>query len=356
MPDPLEVTEVAPIDIWGIKPDANASLLPVDEKAPEDEPVEVPEPKGTQGDKGKAPEKAAPKAPEKGEEVDPVTGESEEETDDFGKFFTEVETITGENIQGDFDSTAAGIASYITAAKTKAVNDTFNRIQAQDPRAYAYLVHRVNGGSDTDFFAATGNANLPTLEQVRANPGVQESVLRNYYYSRGLGERESSLLIKAAIDDEQLAGSAEQILSQQMGEEAGRSSKYLAEQQATQAQTDQAIAQTAQYITSVVTKGDLNGWSIPKQEHNGFMDYLDERFDYIGGKPYLKIELSDENLAGELQSQYLAYKKGNLTDLVKRQANTQNAQRLKLKAAQSTTASKGPNPEGTGERTLSSIW
>lgn len=341
MADTSETNEIAPIDIWGIKPETSTEETKPTEE--ETAPVEV-TPK--EEPKAEAPKNAPAKA-------DP---ETEEETDDFASFFSSVEAITGDAISGGYDNTAEGIAGYITAAKEKAVNDTFNRIQADDPRAYAYLVHRVNGGSDSDFFAAAGNANLPTIAQVRSNPAVQEAVVRNFYMERGLGQYEADLLVKAALDDDKLAASAEGILNQQIVNEANRSTAYLAQEASNQEATDAAIYQSAQYITSVVSKGDLNGWTIPKQEHNAFLDYIDQRFDYVGGKAYLKIELSDENLNKELQSQYLAYKNGNLTDLVNRQVKTSNVARLKLKVADASKTSKGPNSESTGTPTLSSVW
>lgn len=345
MDETLETNEIAPADIWGLKPDLATEapkpteevVIPPVEAAPKEEP------------KAEAPKAASAKAI-------PEAAEPEEETDDFATFFTSVEAITGDAITGDYDNTAEGIAGYITAAKEKAVNDTFNRIQTEDPRAYAYLVHRVNGGSDSDFFAEAGNANLPTVAQVRSNPAIQEAVMKNYYIERGLGDYEANLLVRAAQDDNKLATSAEEILNKQIADEQNRSTSFLAKQASDQAATEQAITQTSQFITSVVNKGDLNGWTIPKQEHGAFLDYLDGRFDYINGRAYLKIELSDANLSKELQSQYLSYKNGNLSDLVNRQVKTQNVARLKMRVADAAKTSKGPNSESTGENTLSSIW
>lgn len=343
----------SPVDIWGVPDVVATPQTEAAQEATEDKetpPVTEKAPKAAPA-KGKAETPAVQET-----EEEPAGDEGEEDPDEFRQFFGSVEEITGEQIEGNFDNTAQGIAGYITAAKHKAVNDTFARIQENDPRAYAYLVHRANNGTDADFFAATGNANLPTIEQVRANPAIQEQVLRGFYQAKGIGDREIGLLVGAAKDDEKLASSAETILSQQIQEEATKSAAFLAKDAQEKAELQRAITQTANHITSVVQKGDLNGWTLPKQEQSAFMDYLDSRFDYIDGRPYIKVELTDENLGQELQSQYLSYRKGNLNDLVKRKADTQNVQKLRIKQAEAAKPKRGGNSEGQQGNTLKSVW
>ena len=337
---------IAPVDVWGLKTDPAV-------KAPEGD-AEVPEP--TEPVVVKPAKTTAPITPAPAKEPETEPAAPEVDVEDFTQFFGAVEAITGDQIEGEFDNTAEGIAGYITAAKSQAVNAAFSNIQNGDPRAYAYLVHRANNGNDADFFQTNGAANLPTIEQVKANPVIQEQVMRNHYYEKGLGERETEMLITSARDDHRLAGSAEQILTQQLAAEAQKSTAFLAQKATEDTERQAAISQSANHITSVVQKGDLNGWQIPKQDQNAFLDYLGESFDYIAGKPYLKIELTDENLGKVLQSQFMSFKNGNLDAIVKRAVGTAQVQRLKMKVAEASKTTRGPSPETSGGKTSRDIW
>lgn len=301
---------------------------------------------------------ADPNAPPADPNADPNTpdGEEGDEEETAEDFFGKVDALSGvetyKNIDyGDVDPfTPEGMhirEQYI--AKQAAL--TFeSRIRENDPRAYAYLLHRQNGGSDDEFFA-TKSFVLPTLDDVKDNVDLQRTVYSEALRAKGNSEEEVVELLKIATDKGTLPAKAEaswkeiSTRDKKMADDAAALSAQM-----TQRQKDDIKAFDTT-LQNVIAKGEELKFQIPEADKAAFVAAFKENLYYENGQMFLMKPVTRDALPKLLETELFAHLGGNLDKLIQKRATTVAGNRFinKNKATQRPINGAGGTPAATGK-------
>jgi len=287
-----------------------------------------------------------------------AAAEGEEGADGEG-FFDVVSKLRGDDFdqtleypEGVDPTTPEGVHFRDKALEAKAEAKFEAHLKATDPRGYAYLLHRQNGGSDADFLGK-GATVLPDLDAMKDSVDLQREVYRQGLVEQGLPEKQVKALIEMAIKDGDLAAEAEAMHTKIKAAE----DKALADASKTLEESTKLRKEAIDSFASSLDKEILEGTNlkfvVPDAEKPKFLQAVKDHVHFEDGKFFLVKPLTKENLAEQLQTELFGHLKGDLKKLVERKAKSLVAQRLTL-------GNNKPNPKagadgGSGGFTLGQI-
>lgn len=296
---------------------------------------------------GTPPDATTEDEPEEPENPEEPTDEDEPADD----FFAAVDNLYGEDINSQIDfegvdpTTPEGVFKREQFLMDKARRDMDEFLRQTDPRGYAYLLHRKNGGTDEDFMASGASFGLPALEQLQDSVDLQKSIYTRALKERGNSDRQVQTLVEAAIKGGFLAEEAE--AAYQYLDETEKA--YLDSLDKEVKQSQQRFLDDVDNFNNTLTETvKTMALKIPEAKQKGFLDNFSDKVKYEGGKFFLVEELDAKSLAKILDREYFGYVNGDLTKLVEKRADTKNAQRLKLKADKATNRSMPPQRDDNG--------
>jgi hypothetical protein len=225
-----------------------------------------------------------------------------------------------DNVEPD---TPEAIIYFEKAVREEEKQNVLNELKETDPRAYAYKLHRENGGSDEDFFAQKATV-LPDENLFADSIDLQRQVYESSLIAKGLNADEAKALTDLAVTDKSIgikAKSAYDNTKQNERNAAQVLENQLAEvrkQNATVAQS--LIAES----TKLLTENSLR-IRIPEAEKAEFTAFFQENVVVDNGRAYIAMELNKDYTAQQaLEQLYMIYKKGDLSQIAKSvAANTQ---------------------------------
>lgn len=317
----------------GYEKDADGKIIKTAAPAADD-PVEGLNADGTLmegyklGADGKTPEKIDPAAKPEDEEL---TAEQEAEL-----FFTTVKDITGIDLPVEYPAgveplSPQGIAHRDQVLIKYGAERLEDIIREKDPRAYAYMVHRSNGGTDAEFMTENTGFNLPSVAEMDASAVMQEAVYRHDLKSRGLDDDSIKALVDKAIKDSVLKDKA--TAAHKGIDEAQKAQEKTIEKRAEEAKTRQT--EDIKLMTDAV-KESINSMAlqVPQTEKTAFVDHVLKNlmtYDDSTGNFFIQQKVDPKSLPQMLDTLFFQFKKGNLKDLVQKQAKTEAAQNIRLK-------------------------
>lgn len=336
--------------------DGTKPIPSITDATPADEPVEGINPDGSvkdgyqKNEDGTVVKKADPStpAPVEGLNADGTLQEGYEKLDDGTvqkiadvpadepDFFEAVEKYSGVKIAVEYPEgvdpvSPEGVAIREKAAMELGATNFEKYIQETNPRAYAFFLHTMNGGQEKDFFEGTNSGyTLPAKETLNDSADAQAAVYKYDLTSRGLDEETADAIVAKAIKDNKLLekslasyGTIETAQRKQL-EDAQRLAKELEEKEKTDITTlNTRVAKAVSEELSFV---------VPETERPVFQKFINDNIRYDNGKFYIVQELGNETLKNQLEALLFQYKKGDLSKVIKKQAATQTAQRLRLQA------------------------
>lgn len=298
-----------------------------------------------------AAEAEAAKLAEEGEGDDPAEGEG---------FFDVVSKLRGDDFdqtlkypEGVDPTTPEGVHFRDKALEERAEKAFEQSLKQTDPRGYAYLLHRQNGGSDEEFLGK-GATVLPDLEVMKDSVDLQREVYRQGLVSQGLPEKQVKALIEMAIKDGELSAEAEAMHSKMKAAEdkaLADASKLLED---STKQRKEVIDSFASTLDKEILEGTNLKFVIPDAEKPKFLQYVKENVHYEDGKFFLVKPITKENLAEQLQTELFGHLKGDIKKLVERKAKSLVANKLTLGTKGKPDPKVGPGG-GNGGFTLGQI-
>lgn len=272
-------------------------------------------------------------------------GRADGDGDSPEDFYKTVEQITGEPVTvdyGDIDPLAPeGVAIREKAIRDDAVTKFEEYMKASDPRAYAYAIHRSNGGSDEDFFE-TKHYVLPDADTFKTSVDLQTKMVKQDLLDKGVPEEIVEATVAKYVKDNVITDKATAVYNAKKQAEAFQLQELEKEQKAQQQEFQQAVSNVLTIVSKNINEG-LN-LIVPDAKKNEFNEFVKNNIRFDNGKFYVVSELGQNNLKEVLESQYFQYVKGDLTALVERKAKTVTTQRLRTKVNQSNAAGvKGAN-------------
>lgn len=260
-------------------------------------------------------------------------GDEESEEDDNSSFWDEVDKLRGEPLEvdyGDIDPVSPeGAALREQAVEDRAIGSFEAQIKQKSPKAYAYLIHNLNGGSDDEFFKETeGLAELPSETDLEADVDKQKAIIQQDLKDKGNTDRQIKAILRAAEEDDEL----EEMSKEALTSVKTRNDKKLSDIEAKNAKEakdrQDAITEVVDYVETVAATGKIGNIQIPKADRKKFADAFNAGLRYENGKFLAVTELSKENFEEVMKKEYFQYKKGDLDGLVERKAKTLNTKRL----------------------------
>lgn len=333
--------------------EAGEEVIIEDDKPVEgDKPKEEDKPKETEEDKPveekpkevvKAPEEKPKEEIKKPEDKAPVI---EDELDEDELFWAEVDKLKGgdplEVDFGDVDPLSPeGIVIRDKAVQDDAIAKFEAYLSATYPKSYALLAHESAGGKVEDFFEKMGEStDLPTVAELENDVALQERIVTQHLKSLGNSDKVIANIIKAAKVDDELEETAKEALIAEKKREDATLKQIQAEAETKQTEKTTAINNMIAFVGQELEVGEIDGIIVPEKDRAPFGQAFLNSIRYDNGKFIMTTELTQENFKEVFKEKFYSYKKGDLGELVKKAAKTENAVRLRR------TITKNEKPKG----------
>jgi len=268
-------------------------------------------------------------------------------------FFADVDKLHGTTLKVEYPEgvepfSPEGIYHREKVVAANAVESFEAYLKQSDPRSYAYMLHRQAGGDDETFYA-NKTYSLPEYSTFKDNSDLQVKLYKSSLLSKGLDDDTAQMAVDKAIKDGVLFDRADAAYkTAEQSHEAELKRIEAAQEQAEQAYTSN-VNQLNQTLTTVINEGKGMRFIIPDTDKANFTSFVKQHVEYEDGK-FLIVQRIGDNLTQQLESLYLLYKKGDLNDLIKNKAQTQNVQRFKrsVEKSKQTPGSGADNPKPNG--------
>lgn len=321
--NPVDPQPLVPADP---KPSAEDALIknPTNTPSPQDPPPADPKPDPTK--------------PDPNTSADPIEGNEDDDTPaDPLAFWGEVSKLRGDGLTWQFPEevdplTPQGIHHAIQIATDKELEVFEENMMKQDPRAYAYMLHRANGGSDEDFFAQKTEV-LPELDVLKGSVDLQQAFYKRSLTRKGILPDQADLIIKDAVEKNKLSGLVEAEHKLQGDQQAGQLQELMRLNDENQKREQQQIQRMGTMLQERIIENKGLGITIPDAKRGGFLQFVNNMvvLDRQSGKWFINQELSQDNMTQVLESLYYMHVKGNMDDIISNRANQKNTQKIKLK-------------------------
>lgn len=290
---------------------------------------------------------AAAATPKEGEEIadplkDPNAAPQEEppaDEDDAPEdplaFYQEVNKLTGVERKWEFPEgidpmSPQGVHHAFKEIEKDALDNWERFLQQTNPRAYAYLLHSENGGSDEEFFARKTET-LPDWELLKDSVDLQSKFYTRILTSKGLDEDHIKLLVKDAQDKKKLLPLVEAEYKKSQREQQEMIDRLQQESERQEKVRQQDVNQTASRLRShILENKDLN-IVIPDAKRAEFLQFVSDRvsYDKSSRKMFIEQELG-ENTPRVLEALFFLFSGGDLSQLIAAKAKDQTAARMRL--------------------------
>lgn len=267
-------------------------------------------------------------------------------------FYKQVDALHGQDIFGQIQygetdpMSPEGVKMRDDYIAAKAADDLEKQIAAADPRAYAYLLHRQNGGSDDDFFQIKSFV-LPAMDKLEESVDLQRTVYSEALKAKGSTEKQIATLLKASIDSKELlddAKAAWKEISDRDKDIATKASKAHAET-VKQHNTDLQMLSSA--VNQVLTNSNDFGYQVPDTDKAAFEQAFKDSVYYENGQFWLMKPITTATLPKIMETELFGHLGGKLGKMIEKKAQTVSAQRFITKAKAGEAKPKGAPGENT---------
>jgi hypothetical protein len=260
-----------------------------------------------------------------GEDVDPV------------EIFNQVSKLRGDEFQFKFPegvdpATPEGIHSAMQQVVDHELDQFEKEIQQGDPRAYSYMLHRANGGSDEDFFRNKTEV-LPEWEVLKDSVDLQQAFYKRSLTRKGILPDQADLIIKDAIDKNRLAGLVETEYKDTQSKEKAQMEQLLELDKQRQQREQQTINRMGVILRERILENKNLNITIPDTKRSEFLKFVSDTMvlDRETGKWYINQEVNDNNIGKLIESLYYLNVEGKLEDIIKKKADQTTVQKLKMR-------------------------
>jgi hypothetical protein len=248
------------------------------------------------------------------------------------EFFEEVNRVRGVELKVEYGdippNSVEGIAIRERAIEADAVRRAEANLAAADPRGAAYLLHRRQGGTDEEFFGRK-SLSLPSYELFTDNVDLQKLVYKNDLVNRGLSSENADALVDMAVKNNTILAEADKSYKAQ--EETDR--RELARLAAAAEQEQQAwknrVKEIDNVLSSTLTSKELKV-VIPDSEQKDFDNFVRNMIQTDGQDFYIAQTIDPKTMATIIESLYIQFKKGDLSAVITRAANSLNVKRNQI--------------------------
>lgn len=269
------------------------------------------------------------------------------------EFFQELDRLHGgDPLEVEYGTTTPssleGMLIRERAIEQRAYKTFEDQLKVTDPRAVAYMMHRSKGGTDEEFFTRRSSV-LPDLDSFKENVSLKKQVYRDELLSKGLSEDHADVLVKDAETKGTLDSEAEAAYNRRIDND--RNQMLLLEEQAIQERKNyQAKADEVDNTLSSAINSQALGLVIPDKEKGAFHAFIKEHVQTDGEKFFIAQEIQKDSVERLTEALYLQFKKGDLSAIIQRKANSLNVKRNQVILGKTKQPSTAPPPADTAPR------
>lgn len=276
----------------------------------------------------------------------------DDSNDDKNKsFWDDVEKLSGEKVEVDFGDidpeTPEGAYKYAQAFRDKGIEEFEALLEKKAPKAYKALQMEMEGIDPSSLFKEQPETDYTKVILDEKNIDQLKSMYIQSLKAKGNSDEDILELVKLAEDKGKLLERSkvglEELRNNQILKDKEREEIFQKEIEA----KNQLIDGMVSKIEDTVKKGEIGKFLIPEKDRPELAKRFVNNLRIIEGKFYFVKPINDKELDNELQAEFFKMKGGNLSDLVKREATTQNVKKLKRKIEES--EDKNKSQEGSGK-------
>lgn len=285
--------------------------------------------------------------------------EEKEEEDEVTKakgFWKDVEKITGEEVEVEFGDimpdTPEGAAKFVQAFRDKGIEQFENDLKIRFPREYRALELAIEGLDPSTLYKEQTTIDYSKITVDEKDLIGAKNIYAQSLKLKGNNDEDIADLIKVAEDKGKILEKGKIGLKELQDYQSSKE-QQLDEETSKQIQDKtEKVNKFVTFVDSLVNKGEVGDFIIPEKDRKPLVDQLVNNTRIIDGKFYLMEELTEKDLVSKLQAEYFKLKKGNLNDLVKRKAATEQVKKLKTRVEEGNAKPKG---ESSGKFTSLSL-
>jgi hypothetical protein len=272
-----------------------------------------------------------------GEKKDQGEGEGGEEgdSDDDEDEFEQLNEILGFKPTKQPDFNIDGYATYAREYAEKhsrdAIADYDEKFKQTNPRAYAYMVHLSNGGSDEQFFGIVGE-DYSEWEMKDDDKETAKRIISTALREKGMPDNMIRRSLGASEDEDKLIDDAKQFQTDKKAAMERWQKDQETEFERVKTEQKRVADEMLDSLSeSLLRQGRLNNIIIPEADKKEFYQHIVKNVVFDGESFYMVNPITAENIGSSLESEYFRYKKGDLDELIKRKAKTESTKSLRLK-------------------------
>jgi hypothetical protein len=264
--------------------------------------------------------------------------EKEKEDDQEGSFWTDVERITGVEVEVDYGDadpeSPEGAAIREAALVTKTEAGIWKYIEDNFPKSFKALTVEANGG-DLSELITPDYVDYAKITVEEDNVAQQKKILMNYYMEvKNLSEAKATRMVEGDEDDSGLFTAAKEALEERKEAQATRESEVATKNKKEAEERERQDQQMLGYIKAVTDKGEIGNFQIAGADKEEFFNFFAGQVNrgpeggYIFSSP-----LTNENFQKLMEQAYFSFKGGEIDKLVQRREKTTETRKLKRRAS-----------------------
>lgn len=266
------------------------------------------------------------------------------ETEQEPSVIEELAGLTGFEFEDEeFTEDVKGIADYTKKVGQKIGESYIAEVFEAFPDVQQYLKYRSEGGDPDKYFELskkTAQYSDLNEESLKADTGLQKSVVKDMFTRMGYSEEDINETIKDLEDSELLLKQSVKFSSRLAAiAQEEKQAELERQQEELQARKEQE-KQTWNEINQTISNGNLKGFIVPETDKKSFYDWMTKPID-AKGNTQRSIAMNQMDVESTLALEYLYFKEFDLGKLAKNFKTTSknNGLRNRLKSN-----SKTPSP------------
>lgn len=263
---------------------------------------------------------------------------------------SEISSLLGYDIEGDFSDDVQGIADLTKQVGAKMGEQYASQIFEQFPDVQEYLQFRAQGGDPDKYFSAVKEENdysSVTDEQLSKSPELQKRMVSEMYKLMGYDEDSITDTIKDLEDSELLGKQSKMAQTRLKAVSAENKARMFEEQKAADARRKEQEQEEWKQITSTIQAGNVKGITIPENDKKAFFDWMTKPVD-DKGRTKRMVDMEQMDTESTVALEYLYYKQFEVSNLKGAKGSNKSQQlRDRLRTAKGSvtkTMNTGKNP------------
>jgi hypothetical protein len=252
----------------------------------------------------------------------------EVESTPTSEFKSEIEKLTGEELDVDLSdaplNTPEGLSKYLDAFADRKVGQFEEMLETRFPQAYRALQIESEGGDVTEYFKSqqVEGTDFTKVSLSEDDVTQHKQIIRSSLKLKGVDDSTIDDIIKLAEDGNKLKEKATPELKYLQSTQEQQAQAYTQKVELQKQQDMRVMQGMVNTVDSLVERGEIGNFTIPKSDRNTFLDHLKQNIEFKDGEFYVTKKVTPDTLEQIAQAEFFNFKKGDLSKYIKRAADS----------------------------------